>query len=123
MFQTIFILAVAVVGLVEFVKNYLPDSVKEKKAVMSSLSGAFSVAVACGFVALNKKIGYNIEPTIPNFILYSVGAVGIVQTSYDTLFKIFKAVVEKLKNKFVGPTDVDKASDEIVETITNTVSK
>ena len=75
------------------------------------------------FVALNKKIGYNIEPTIPNFVLYSVGAVGIVQTSYDTLFKIFKAVVEKLKNKFVGPTDVDKTSDEIVETITNTVSK
>lgn len=123
MFQTIFILAVAVVGLVEFVKNYLPDSVKEKKAVMSSLSGAFSVTVACGFVALNKKIGYNVEPTIPNFILYSVGAVGIVQTSYDTLFKIFKAVVEKLKTKFVGPTDVDKTSDEIVETITNTVSK
>jgi hypothetical protein len=55
--------------------------------------------------------------------LYSVGAVGIVQTSYDTLFKIFKAVVEKLKNKLVGPTDVDKTSDEIVETITNTVSK
>lgn len=123
MFKTIFIIAVAVVGLVEFIKKYLPESVQSKKPVMATIAGVTSVVVACAFVAFNQKIGYCIESTIFNFVAYSVGTVGIVQTSYATLYKVFQAIVKKLKTTYAGEIDADKVAEEIAEKIENKVEE
>lgn len=123
MFKTIFIIAVAVVGLVDFIKKYLPESVQNRKPVMATLAGVVSVGAACAFVAFNQKIGYNVGSTIFNFVAYSIGTVGVVQTSYATLYKVFQAIIKKLKTTYAGEIDADKVAEEITEEIENKVEE
>lgn len=122
MFKTIFIISVGVVGLVEWIKNFLPEKFKDTKLGVPVLSGIISAVVGAGacFVITG---GFDAV----NAVKYIGGVIGLVQVSYNVLLQTFKAVVEKLKQKRVSLSESieDKAvdADEIVDVIEEKVSE
>lgn len=127
MFKNVFIIAVCVVGAVEWIKKLLPEKASENKVLLATISGVISVIGSVLFVAFGQTIGLVAEldnTNWVNYVIYSGATVGLVQVSYTALLKTFKAVVEKLKGKYANPTiDEDKLSDEIVETIEEKVTE
>lgn len=127
MFKNVFVIAVCVVGAVEWIKKLLPEKANENKVLLATISGVISVIGSVLFVAFGQTIGLVAEldnTNWVNYVIYSGATVGLVQVSYTALLKTFKAVVEKLKGKYANPTiDEDKLSDEIVETIEGKVTE
>ena len=127
MFKNVFVIAVCVVGAVEWIKKLLPEKSNENKVLLATISGVISVIGSVLFVAFGQTIGLVAEldnTNWVNYVIYSGATVGLVQVSYTALLKTFKAVVEKLKGKYANPTiDEDKLSDEIVETIEEKVTE
>ena len=127
MFKNVFVIAVCVVGAVEWIKKLLPEKANENKVLLATISGVISVIGSVLFVAFGQTIGLVAEldnTNWVNYVIYSGATVGLVQVSYTALLKTFKAVVEKLKGKYANPTiDEDKLSDEIVETIEEKVTE
>lgn len=127
MFKNVFVIAVCVVGAVEWIKKLLPEKANENKVLLATISGVISVIGSVLFVAFGQTIGLVAEldnTNWVNYVIYSGATVGLVQVSYTALLKTFKAVVEKLKSKYANPTiDEDKLSDEIVETIEEKVTE
>lgn len=118
MFKIIFVLAVGVVGIIEWLKNLLPSKVTENKTVLTITSGVVSAVTGVVYAMLFT------EKTSADFLIYGAGTVGIVQVCYTTLLQTFKAVVTKLKNKYTTSSlDSDKLSDEITEKIETTVKE
>jgi hypothetical protein len=127
LFKNVFVIAVCVVGAVEWIKKLLPEKANENKVLLATISGVISVIGSVLFVAFGQTIGLVAEldnTNWVNYVIYSGATVGLVQVSYTALLKTFKAVVEKLKGKYANPTiDEDKLSDEIVETIEEKVTE
>lgn len=127
MFKTIFVIAVFVVGLVDWLKKLLPTSVTENKKIMAVISGVISVTGGALYVLLGEKLGLatDLDSTYwANYAIYSVGTWGTVQTSYTILFKTFKTVEEKLKGKYTNNSvDSEELSEEIVSTIDEKIAE
>lgn len=83
-------ISVVVVGLMEVIKNYLPANVDKRVSSGISLGLAIVVPVAYG-------IAFKIDPI--KIVMNTIGVVGLTQTSYNFVLKLFKAAIEKLKSK------------------------
>ena len=124
MLKIIFILAVAVTGLTDWLKNLLPGKVKDNKIFMSLIAGGISAVTGLVFVLLAKPFGFNVPLTWQNILIYVVGVVGLVQVSYTVLLQTFKGVVERLKSKApAGSLSPDELTKIIEDKITELLAK
>lgn len=81
-------ISIVVVGIMEVVKKFLPENVNTK--VTSAISLGLGILLPVGYGIVTKTAPLSI-------IMYAVGVVGLTQTSYNFVFKLFKALIEKLK--------------------------
>ena len=81
-------ISIVVVGIMEVVKKFLPENVNAK--ITSAISLGLGILLPIGYGIITKTAPLNI-------IMYAVGVVGLTQTSYNFVFKLFKALIEKLK--------------------------
>ena len=82
-------ISIVVVGIMEVVKKFLPENVNAK--VTSAISLGLGILLPVGYGIVTKTAPLSI-------IMYAVGVVGLTQTSYNFVFKLFKALIEKLKS-------------------------
>ena len=85
-------ISIVVVGIMEVVKKFLPENVNAK--VTSAISLGLGILLPVGYGIVTK-----IAPL--SIIIYAVGVVGLTQTSYNFVFKLFKALIEKLKSSII----------------------
>lgn len=127
MVKNIFLIAVFVVGAVEWIKKLLPQEATENKKLLAAISGGISLIGSVLFVAFAQALGLvaNLDNTYwVNYVIYAASTIGTVQVNYTVLLQTFKAIREKLKNKYSNATiDEDKLSDEIVNTIEEKVTE
>lgn len=85
-------ISIVVVGIMEVVKKFLPENVNAK--VTSAISLGLGILLPVGYGIVTKTAPLSI-------IMYAVGVVGLTQTSYNFVFKLFKALIEKLKSSII----------------------
>ena len=85
-------ISIVVVGIMEVVKKFLPENVNAK--VTSAISLRLGILLPVGYGIVTKTAPLSI-------IIYAVGVVGLTQTSYNFVFKLFKALIEKLKSSII----------------------
>lgn len=85
-------ISIVVVGIMEVVKKFLPENVNAK--VTSAISLGLGILLPVGYGIVTKTAPLSI-------IIYAVGVVGLTQTSYNFVFKLFKALIEKLKSSII----------------------
>ena len=85
-------ISIVVVGIMEVVKKFLPENVNAK--VTSAISLGLGILLPVGYGVMTKTAPLSI-------IMYAVGVVGLTQTSYNFVFKLFKALIEKLKSSII----------------------
>ena len=85
-------ISIIVVGIMEVVKKFLPENVNAK--VTSAISLGLGILLPVGYGIMTKTAPLSI-------IMYAVGVVGLTQTSYNFVFKLFKALIEKLKSSII----------------------
>lgn len=85
-------ISVVVVGIMEVVKKFLPENVNAK--VVSAISLIIGILLPIGY-------GIATKTALLNIAMNTVGVVGLTQTSYNFVFKLFKALIEKLKSNVV----------------------
>ena len=85
-------ISIVVVGIMEAVKKFLPENVNAK--VTSAISLGLGILLPVGYGIMTKTAPLSI-------IMYAVGVVGLTQTSYNFVFKLFKALIEKLKSSII----------------------
>lgn len=85
-------ISVVVVGIMEVVKKFLPENVNAK--VVSAISLAIGILLPIGY-------GIATKTAVLNIAMNTVGVVGLTQTSYNFVFKLFTALIEKLKSNVV----------------------
>ena len=85
-------ISIVVVGIMEVVKKFLPENVNAKVTSAISLGLGILLPVGYGIVTKNAPL---------SIIIYAVGVVGLTQTSYNFVFKLFKALIEKLKSSII----------------------
>ena len=85
-------ISIVVVGIMEVVKKFLPENVNTK--VTSAISLGLGILLPVGYGIVTKTAPLSI-------IMYAVGVVGLTQTSYNFVFKLFKALIEKLKSSII----------------------
>lgn len=81
-------ISIVVVGIMEVMKKFLPENVNAK--VTSAISLGLGILLPIGYGIITKTSPLSI-------IMYAVGVVGLTQTSYNFVFKLLKALIEKLK--------------------------
>ena len=81
-------ISIVVVGIMEVMKKFLPENVNAK--VTSAISLGLGILLPIGYGIVTKTTPLSI-------IMYAVGVVGLSQTSYNFVFKLLKALIEKLK--------------------------
>ena len=82
-------ISVVVVGIMEVVKKFLPENVNAK--VVSAISLVIGILLPIGY-------GIATKTAVLNIAMNTVGVVGLTQTSYNFVFKLFTALIEKLKS-------------------------
>lgn len=114
MFKTIFSISVAVVGVIEWLKNVLPSKITKNKVALTVFSGAISALTGAAYVFFGQKLGISkIDPTNwQNYVIVICGTIGCVQICYQALLKTFNAIIVKLQTEITN--DV-LSSDEISE--------
>ena len=85
-------ISIVVVGIMEVMKKFLPENVNAK--VTSAISLGLGILLPVGYGIVTKTAPLSI-------IMYAVGVVGLTQTSYNFVFKLFKALIEKLKSSII----------------------
>ena len=85
-------ISIVVIGIMEVVKKFLPENVNAK--VTSAISLGLGILLPVGYGIVTKTAPLSI-------IMYAVGVVGLTQTSYNFVFKLFKALIEKLKSSII----------------------
>ena len=85
-------ISIVVVGIMEVMKKFLPENVNAK--VTSAISLGLGILLPIGYGIVTKTTPLSI-------IMYAVGVVGLTQTSYNFVFKLFKALIEKLKSSII----------------------
>lgn len=85
-------ISIVVVGIMEVVKKFLPENVNAK--VTSAISLGLGILLPVGYGIVTKTAPLSI-------VIYAVGVVGLTQTSYNFVFKLFKALIEKLKSSII----------------------
>lgn len=85
-------ISVVVVGIMEVVKKFLPENVNAK--VVSAISLVIGILLPIGY-------GIATKTAVLNIAMNTVGVVGLTQTSYNFVFKLFTALIEKLKSNVV----------------------
>lgn len=121
MFDKAFLIAVAIAGVTEWLKNLLPTKVKENKAVMAVIAAVIGVVGAVGYQFTTKAINPTAVLTWQTITAFTVIVVGLTQTAYSLLIQTFKSVVAKLKSKVETPIDTEQKADEIADTIISKV--
>ena len=81
-------ISIIVVGIMEVMKKFLPENVNAK--VTSAISLGLGILLSIGYGIVTKTAPLSIA-------MYAVGVVGLTQTSYNFVFKLFKTLIEKLK--------------------------
>ena len=85
-------ISIVVVGIMEVVKKFLPENVNAK--VTSAISLGLGILLPVGYMIVTKTAPLSI-------VMYAVGVVGLTQTSYTFVCKLFKALIEKLKSSII----------------------
>ena len=85
-------ISVVVVGLMEVVKNFLPKDID--KRITSGISLGLAVLLPIGY-GIVTKMG-----AVP-IITSTVGVIGLTQTSYNFVLKLFKTQIEKLQANII----------------------
>lgn len=93
-------ISVVVVGLMELVKNFLPENTSAKVSSIISLALSVVAPVVYGISAKWNVLG---------IVVNTVAVVGLTQTSYNFVLKLLKALIEKLKS---GISKVTATEDE-----------
>lgn len=93
--------AIVAVGLVELVKNFLPESTNSKVLTLISLVISAALPIVYG-IAMKQGV---LKPVVS-----TLGVVGLTQTSYDFVFKLLKSAIEKLKTKVTEALNKDSES-------------
>jgi len=83
--------AVAVVGLMELVKIYLPEGTSAKVKATISLVASVVVPVILGVTGLGGKL------TVIQYVGAVAGTVTLVQVAYNFVLSLLKALTKKLK--------------------------
>lgn len=81
-------ISVVVVGVMELIKNFLPQNTDKRITSAISLGLAVLLPVGYGIVAKSDPLA---------IIMSAIGVVGLTQTSYNFVLKLFKSAIEKLK--------------------------
>lgn len=102
-YVTIAVLSVIVVGFMEIGKNFLPANVNAK--VKSTISLVLSVVIPVAYGIVFKTDPIKIAAN-------AIGVIGLTQTSYSFVLKLFKAAIDKLKSKVSVTTDSTKATEK-----------
>lgn len=95
-FIYMFVVSILVVGLVEWLKNFLPSKIKENKITMSLFMAVVSVLVGGTFVFVP---GIILNTNIITKVLFIGGVIALTQTCYTLLFKTFKTIKNYLSEK------------------------
>lgn len=119
--NTYIIIAVVVAGVTEWLKNFLPEKVKENGGAMAAIAGAFSVIAAVCYTLLTKFLDPTVVLTWQSFVVPAVIVIGLTQTCYNVLVQTFKAVKVKLTEK--SKMDPDAIADEIADKISTGISE
>lgn len=93
-------ISVVTVGLMELVKNFLPENTSAKVSSIISLALSVVAPVVYGIFAKWNVLG---------IVVNTVAVVGLTQTSYNFVLKLLKALIEKLKS---GISKVTTTEDE-----------
>lgn len=101
-YVAITILSVIVVGLMEIIKNFLPANTSTK--VKSGISLGLAVALPIVYGIAYKTGPFSIAAN-------TLGVVGLTQTSYTFVLKLFKAAIDKLKANI----DLGKIAEKTTE--------
>lgn len=113
--KTYFLVAVVVAGVVEWLKNFLPEKVKTNSGVMAAIAAGLSVVGSIGYQFADKAIN-GTTLTWTSVIVFTVVVVGLTQTCYNVLVQTFKAIKTKLTEKVVQePAEIaDELADKII---------
>ena len=86
--QNIIFISVAVVGIMELIKNYLPENISAK------IQGLISLCLS-----IIASVGFGIYAKLPaeDVIKNTVYVVGLTQTSYNFLLKLLKKYIEGMQ--------------------------
>jgi hypothetical protein len=87
-FLTIGFISLIVIGLMEVVKNFLPENVNKKITTIISL--AIGIVIPVGFGIVSKS-------GIIEIVLTTIGVVGLTQTTYNFILKLLKTLIDKIK--------------------------
>ena len=105
---TAFIIALVSVGFTEVIKKNLPE--KAQANWVLSIINIVTVALSTAVYALSSKMG------LTEALITGAGAFAIAQVEYNYLFKLFTAVIDKLKTKSLPDMEVtDEAVDKVAE--------
>ena len=87
-FLTIGFISLIVIGLMEVVKNFLPENVNKKITTIISL--VIGVVIPVGFGIVSKS-------GVVEIVLTTIGVVGLTQTTYNFILKLLKTLIDKIK--------------------------
>lgn len=90
-FTVILAATIAVVGVVELLKNFLPENINGKILAVISL-----VLSAVAGVGMSLVLG---DKAPLNVVANTAAVVGLVQTSYNFILKLFLNKIEELKTR------------------------
>lgn len=85
----ILIASTIVVGLVELIKVFLPENFNSK--ILAAISLAVSIGAGIGI-----SFAFGLKTAI-EIISNTFAVVGLVQTSYNFVLKLFRMYIEKIK--------------------------
>jgi hypothetical protein len=117
MYNTIkiyFLVAVIVSGATEWLKNFLPDKVKDNNKIMAGIAAVLSVAGSIVYLFMNKSLNNTIV-TWQTIVTFSGVVVGLTQSYYNVLVQTFKALKTKLTQKVT--VDLESTVDSITDKI------
>jgi len=93
-----YFVAVGVTGVTEWLKNFLPEKVKECKPAMAGIAAGLSIASSIGYLFVNKEITGE-DFSVKDAIVFCSTVVGMTQVAYTMLLQTFKSIIAKLTGK------------------------
>lgn len=98
-FLTIGFISLIVIGLMEVVKNFLPENLNKK--ITTTISLVIGIAIPVGFGIVSKS-------GIIEIVLTTFGVVGLTQTTYNFILKLFKTLNDKIKATITCVESINK---------------
>lgn len=90
-YTLILIATIAVVGIMELLKNFLPEDINSK--ILTGISLGLSIVAGVGFSFALGVTG------VLSIIGNTAAVIGLVQTSYNFVLKLILQIIEKIKEE------------------------